>query len=267
MSPSRRDRSAGRRRHRLYDRRHDFARRGNATKLSVKRLFRLVAPDTLVVEGTMVQAGQSRAVATVYKKVCRDPMLASATAPAADRCDARPNRDNRRRRVDRRRLDRRNEFGDRRALDTARRAGRCWRYFPHAPEQRDVRVRVPLHRRTEGGWSTRRCPTRACRRRQTSRLTQVTPDSATFENPSHDFPEDDSLLAESFRRIARDDDAGDGGRPAPSVGGVEETVAATFVPFRRSYELQHAVRRRKAPGGRRSCRRQRVELRRALSRV
>ena len=41
---------------------------GATTKVSVKRMFRLTAPDTLVVEGTMTQAGQSRAVATVYKK-------------------------------------------------------------------------------------------------------------------------------------------------------------------------------------------------------
>lgn len=49
---------------------------GNATKLSVKRMFRLAAPDTLVVEGTITQAGQSRAVATVYKKSA-DPMPAT----------------------------------------------------------------------------------------------------------------------------------------------------------------------------------------------
>ena len=41
---------------------------GTSSKLNVKRLFRLETPDTLVVEGTMVQAGQSRAVATVYKR-------------------------------------------------------------------------------------------------------------------------------------------------------------------------------------------------------
>lgn len=52
---------------------------GTSTKLSVKRLFRLATPDTLVVEGTMMQAGQSRAVATVYK---RSPDTLSV-APAA----------------------------------------------------------------------------------------------------------------------------------------------------------------------------------------
>jgi Domain of unknown function (DUF6265) len=41
---------------------------GTMSKLSVKRVFRLETPDTLVVEGTMVQAGQGRAVATVYKR-------------------------------------------------------------------------------------------------------------------------------------------------------------------------------------------------------
>ena len=55
---------------------------GNATKLSVKRLFRLETPDTLIVEGTMVQAGQSRAVATVYKK-STETMPAAAASPAA----------------------------------------------------------------------------------------------------------------------------------------------------------------------------------------
>jgi Domain of unknown function (DUF6265) len=52
---------------------------GNATKLSVKRMFRLEAPDTLVVEGTMTQAGQSRAVATVYKKSA-DPIPPAVSA-------------------------------------------------------------------------------------------------------------------------------------------------------------------------------------------
>jgi Domain of unknown function (DUF6265) len=51
---------------------------GAATKVSVKRMFRLAAPDTLVIEGTMTQAGQSRAVATVYKKSSE-----SLPAPAA----------------------------------------------------------------------------------------------------------------------------------------------------------------------------------------
>lgn len=41
---------------------------GSPAKLNVRRLFRLEASDTLIVEGTMVQAGQSRAVATVYKR-------------------------------------------------------------------------------------------------------------------------------------------------------------------------------------------------------
>jgi hypothetical protein len=54
---------------------------GAATKLSVKRLFRLAAPDTLVVEGTMTQAGQSRVVATVYKKSA--DALPAPPAPAA----------------------------------------------------------------------------------------------------------------------------------------------------------------------------------------
>jgi hypothetical protein len=55
---------------------------GSATKLTVKRLFRLEAPGTLVVEGTMVQAGQSRAVATVYKRSAETLPVAAASAAA-----------------------------------------------------------------------------------------------------------------------------------------------------------------------------------------
>jgi hypothetical protein len=54
---------------------------GATTKVNVKRLFRLTAPDTLVVEGTMTQAGQSRQVATVYKK--SSELLPAPAAPAA----------------------------------------------------------------------------------------------------------------------------------------------------------------------------------------
>ncbi|HYN10003.1 MAG TPA: DUF6265 family protein [Vicinamibacterales bacterium] len=63
---------------------------GNATKLSVKRLFRLDAPDTLMVEGTMVQAGQSHAVATIYKRsaeVIAAPVASSAAKAAATIAD------------------------------------------------------------------------------------------------------------------------------------------------------------------------------------
>ena len=59
---------------------------GTSSKLNVKRLFRLETPDTLLVEGTMVQAGQSRAVATVYKRSTETlaaPTAASAPAVAA----------------------------------------------------------------------------------------------------------------------------------------------------------------------------------------
>ena len=59
---------------------------GTSSKLNVKRLFRLETPDTLVVEGTMVQAGQSRAVATVYKRSTETlpapPAAASSAVPA-----------------------------------------------------------------------------------------------------------------------------------------------------------------------------------------
>ena len=103
---------------------------GNATKLSVKRMFRLETPDTLVVEGTMAQAGQSRAVATVYKNrrstipaACRLARRTGATPAKATIADVR---------LDRRRLGGRHELSRRGALDTAVRwldardlTGRC----------------------------------------------------------------------------------------------------------------------------------------------
>ena len=54
---------------------------GTATKVNVKRVFRLDTPDTLVVGGTMAQAGQTRAVATVYKRSTET--LSVPTAPAS----------------------------------------------------------------------------------------------------------------------------------------------------------------------------------------
>jgi hypothetical protein len=49
------------------------------TKVNVKRYLRLEAPDTLVVEATMTQAGQSRQVGTVYKRSMEPlPPLAAA---------------------------------------------------------------------------------------------------------------------------------------------------------------------------------------------
>ena len=56
---------------------------GTSSKLNVKRLFRLEKPDTLVVEGTMVQAGQSRAVATIYKRSTETLSVAPAASPPA----------------------------------------------------------------------------------------------------------------------------------------------------------------------------------------
>jgi hypothetical protein len=59
---------------------------GTSSKLNVKRLFSLETPDTLVVEGTMVQAGQSRPVATVYKRSTESlpapPAAVSSAVPA-----------------------------------------------------------------------------------------------------------------------------------------------------------------------------------------
>ena len=49
------------------------------TKVNVKRLLRLEAPDTLVVEGSITQDGQSRQVGTVYKRSTEPlPPLAAA---------------------------------------------------------------------------------------------------------------------------------------------------------------------------------------------
>ncbi len=156
---------------------------GNATKLSVKRLFRLVAPDTLVVEGTMVQAGQSRAVATVYKKSA-DPIAASP-APAAT--GATP--------------------------ATATIADVAWiggvwiggtnsvieeRWTPPAGGSMLAISRTLRNNamsafeflcivERNGGLVYTAMPN--ARPTPTDfTLTQITPDSATFENPSHDFP-------------------------------------------------------------------------------
>jgi hypothetical protein len=48
---------------------------------SVKRVFKLQAPDTLLVEGTFVQAGQAKPVATVYRRTT-EPMPPPAEPPA-----------------------------------------------------------------------------------------------------------------------------------------------------------------------------------------
>jgi hypothetical protein len=49
------------------------------SKLDIKRIMRLEGPDTLVVEGTIVQAGQSSQVGTVYKRSTEPlPPLAAA---------------------------------------------------------------------------------------------------------------------------------------------------------------------------------------------
>jgi hypothetical protein len=41
---------------------------GPPTKLRVKRLLRLTTPETLLVEGSMTQAGQPRPVGTIYRR-------------------------------------------------------------------------------------------------------------------------------------------------------------------------------------------------------
>ena len=51
------------------------------TKLSVKRILHLEAPDTLVVEGTIVQEGQSKQVGSVYKRSTESLPPLAATLP------------------------------------------------------------------------------------------------------------------------------------------------------------------------------------------
>ena len=51
------------------------------TKLSVKRILRLEAPDTLVVEGTVTQEGQTRQVGSVYKRSTEALPPLAATLP------------------------------------------------------------------------------------------------------------------------------------------------------------------------------------------
>jgi hypothetical protein len=52
------------------------------TKVNVRRLLRLEAPDTLVVEGTRVQSGQPRQVGSVYKRSTEPLPPLAATLPA-----------------------------------------------------------------------------------------------------------------------------------------------------------------------------------------
>jgi hypothetical protein len=52
------------------------------TKLNIKRLLRLEGPDTLVVEGTMAQDGKPRQVGTVYKRSTETLPPLAATLPA-----------------------------------------------------------------------------------------------------------------------------------------------------------------------------------------
>ena len=51
------------------------------TKLSVKRILHLEAPDTLVVEGTIVQEGQPKQVGSVYKRSTESLPPLAATLP------------------------------------------------------------------------------------------------------------------------------------------------------------------------------------------
>ena len=55
--------------------------------LQTKRLIRFQAPDTLVVEGTLVQGGESRTVGTVYKRTTT-PLPPPPAAPAVTRAPA-----------------------------------------------------------------------------------------------------------------------------------------------------------------------------------
>src|SRR5687768_11998080 len=52
------------------------------TTLNIKRILRLEAPDTLVVEGTLTQDGQSKQVGSVYKRSTEALPPLAATLPA-----------------------------------------------------------------------------------------------------------------------------------------------------------------------------------------
>jgi hypothetical protein len=157
---------------------------GTSSKLNVKRLFRLETPDTLVVEGTMVQAGQSRAVATVYKRSTETlPARTAASAPAVPAKAAAT------------------------IADVAW-IGGIWiggtttvveeRWTPPAGGSmlaisRTIRNNVMsafefLCIVERGGGLVYTAMPNARTPPTDFRLTQLTADSATFENPSHDFP-------------------------------------------------------------------------------
>jgi uncharacterized protein DUF6265 len=158
---------------------------GTSTKLNVKRMFRLQAPDTLVVDGTMVQGGQSRAVATVYKRSTETLSVPAAPAPPAVPAKAAAT-----------------------IADVAW-IGGVWiggttttveeRWTPPSGGSmlaisRTIRANNVMSAfeflcivERDGGLVYTAMPN--ARMPPTDfTLTQVTADSATFENPSHDFP-------------------------------------------------------------------------------
>jgi hypothetical protein len=155
------------------------------TKVSVKRLLRLEAPDTLVVESTAVQEGQSRQVGSVYKRSTEALPPLAATLPATKAAAA--------------------------IADVAWIDG-TWVSEPAsaAGATTEERWTPPAGGAMIGISRTMRGPTMSAfeflciverdgslvynampngRAPATEFvLTQRTPDSATFENPSHDYP-------------------------------------------------------------------------------
>ena len=155
------------------------------TKLDIKRMLRMDGPDTLVVEGTIVQAGQSSQVGTVYKR-STDPLPPLAITLPATKAAA--------------------------TIDDVAWVGGTWVSEPAtaggaATEERwtpPAGGAMLAVSRTIRGTSMTAYEYLCIAQRDGSLvynampngrapatefvLTQVTTDSATFENPSHDYP-------------------------------------------------------------------------------
>jgi len=155
---------------------------GTPSKFNVKRLFHLEAPDTLVVEGTVVQGGQSRQVGTVYKRTT-EPMAPAAAPLPANKAAAT-------------------------IADVAWINGLWMSEGASTVEERWTTPAggsmLALGRTLRGGTTMTAFEYLCIVERDGSLiysampngrspatdfvLTQLTPDSATFENPTHDFP-------------------------------------------------------------------------------
>lgn len=155
------------------------------SKVDVRRTLRLDGPDTLVVEGTMVQAGKSSQVGTVYKR-STEPLPPLASTLPATKAGAK--------------------------IDDVAWIGGTWVSEPAAAGGATTEERwtppaggvMLALSRTIRGTSMAAYEFLCIAERDGSLvynampngrspatefvLTRVTPDSATFENPSHDYP-------------------------------------------------------------------------------